>query len=235
MQWFKQTLDESQLMELELHGRKFTWSNEQDVPTFTRIDRMFGTPEWHLLFPNTDLQALATMGSDHAPLILTGDVARQNYNGFRFESYWTSMTGFMETVQEVWAQPVNTQDAILKIHVKLIRTAKALKLWRWQKLGNLPLRLAMVNELILLYDRTQEHRALTQEELAFCGYLKAKSVGLGTIQRSRARQNSRLTWLRKGDACTKFFMIHAGHRKRKLFIPSLINSVGNMVTGHQQK
>jgi len=42
---FRQTIDEAQLMEIDLRGRKFTWSNEQDNPTFTRIDRMFGTPE----------------------------------------------------------------------------------------------------------------------------------------------------------------------------------------------
>lgn len=85
---FKQAIDEIQLMEIDLRGRRFTWSNEQDHPTFTRIDRFFGTPEWHLLFPNLDLQALPTMGSDHCPLFLTGDVERQNYVGFRFESYW---------------------------------------------------------------------------------------------------------------------------------------------------
>jgi hypothetical protein len=145
------------------------------------------------------------------------------------------MTGFMETVQEVWQQPVNTQDAILRMHVKLIRTAKALKLWRRQHLGNLPLRLAMVNELLLLMDRTQEYRVLTTEELEFRGYLKAKSIGLATIQRSRARQHSRLTWIRSGDACTKLFMLQAGNRKKKLFIPALTNASGHTVTGQQQK
>jgi exonuclease III len=46
---FRQTIDEAQLMEIDLRGRKFTWSNEQNNPTFTRIDRIFGTPEWHLM------------------------------------------------------------------------------------------------------------------------------------------------------------------------------------------
>lgn len=31
---FKQTLDDNQLMEIELRGRRFIWSNEQDNPTF---------------------------------------------------------------------------------------------------------------------------------------------------------------------------------------------------------
>jgi hypothetical protein len=121
-----------------LRGRAYTWSNEQNDPTFTRIDRFFRRNGIFCSL-NIDLQALSTSGSDHAPLLLTGDVTRQNYSGFRFESYWVNMPVFYETVQAAWAQPVNTQDPILRMHVKLIRTAKALKMWRRQSLGNLPL------------------------------------------------------------------------------------------------
>jgi hypothetical protein len=127
---FKDMLDEAQLMEVDLRGRAYTWSNEQNDPTFTRIDHVFGSPEWHLLFPNINLQALSTLESDHAPLLLTGDVARQNYSGFCFESFWVNMSAFYDTVKAAWAQPVNSQDPILRMHVKLLRTAKALKLWR---------------------------------------------------------------------------------------------------------
>jgi hypothetical protein len=127
------------------------------------------------------------------------------------------MMGFMETIQAVWEQPVNTQDAIPRMHVKLIRTAKALKLWRRQTLGNLTLSLAIVKELILLLDRTQENRLLTLDELDFRSSLKAKSVGLATVQRTRARQHSRLTWIRKGDASTKLFMLHAQGVEKRSF------------------
>jgi hypothetical protein len=100
------------------------------------------------------------------------------------------MPGFYETVQSAWSQPVNTQDNILRMHVKLLRTAKALKLWRRQSLGNLPLRLEIAKQLLLLMDAEQEQRTLTPDELCFRCYLKAKSVGLATIIQSRARQHS---------------------------------------------
>ena len=158
---FRQTIDEAQLMEIDLRGRKFTWSNEQNNPTFTRIDCIFGTPEWHLMFLNIDLQPLPTMGSDHCPLFLTGDIAKQTYKGFRFESFWVNMPGFREVIEDTWAQPVNTQDAILRMHVKLLRTAKALKIWRRQNLGNLLLRLEIVKEILKLLDVAQEQRILT--------------------------------------------------------------------------
>jgi hypothetical protein len=119
------------------------------------------------------------------------------------------MPAFYEIVQAVWTQLVNTHDPILRMHVKLIRTAMALKLWRRHSLGNLPLRLEIAKQLHLIMDAEQEKRPMSQDELVFRRYLKAKTVNLAAIQRSRARQHSRLTWLREGDTCTKLFMLHA--------------------------
>lgn len=98
MSSFRQTLDKTQFIEIDLKGRRFTWSNEHDNPTLTRIDRFFGTPEWHLCFPNLDLQALSTMGSNHCPIFLTRNVTKQGYKGFRFESFWVTIPGFTEAV-----------------------------------------------------------------------------------------------------------------------------------------
>jgi hypothetical protein len=67
------------------------------------------------------------------------------------------------------------------MHVKLIRTAKALKLWRRQNLGNLPLRLEIAKQLLLLMDTEQEQRSLMSEELVFRRYLKGKAVSLAAI------------------------------------------------------
>jgi hypothetical protein len=79
----------------------------------TKIDHFFASSEWLAIFPRTDLQALASLGSDHCPLFLQGDVIHDFYRGFGFESYWMNCLDFLETVKEAWDKPVNTQDAIL--------------------------------------------------------------------------------------------------------------------------
>ena len=125
---FKRTIDVMQIKELKLRGRRFTWSNEQANPTMTRIDRFFCSTEWEMMFPNADLQVLATMKSDHAPLFLQGEL---------------SQDAIHEVVQSTWEKTVNTQDAILCFHVKLLRIAKAIKLWRNRTIGDVQLRLAI--------------------------------------------------------------------------------------------
>lgn len=72
----------------------------------------------------------------------------------------------------------------------------------------------------------QEERPLTQEETEFKKYLKNKSMGIAAVQKSRARQHSSLTWIRKGDTNTQFFHLHANMRKKKSFIASLCGELG---------
>jgi exonuclease III len=50
----------------------------------SRIDHVFCSTEWQDLFPNSDLQALASMTSDHAPLLLQGDCYLGFLQGFSF-------------------------------------------------------------------------------------------------------------------------------------------------------
>jgi len=67
---FRATIDNMELAPLTLRGRKFTWCNDQQMPTMTKIDHMLASANWLDLFPRTDLQALASLGSDHCPLFL---------------------------------------------------------------------------------------------------------------------------------------------------------------------
>ena len=96
---FRSTLNYLELKELNLRGRKYTWSN--DV-TQTRIDRAFCTVEWDLMLPASELQALSSMVSDHSPLLLVGASAIHKYKGFRFESFWPKIPGYNEVVQHAW-------------------------------------------------------------------------------------------------------------------------------------
>lgn len=54
---FQRLLNELELKESELLGRRFTWSNERASPTLVRLDRVFFTDSWETIFPNHLLQA----------------------------------------------------------------------------------------------------------------------------------------------------------------------------------
>lgn len=64
--------------------------------------------------------------------------------------------------------------------------------------------------------------------------LKLRSTGLAVIEKSRMRQRSRLTYIRCGDANTKFFHLKANARSWKNYILCLQNE-GGMVFSQQEK
>jgi exonuclease III len=113
MRQFNNTIDDLQLLELDLTYKAFTWPNEQEDPTMTRIDRFLATTEWHDLYPSADLHSICTMTSDHCPFIMRGHSSVTFYRGFRFESFWPQVEGFNEVVHQAWNSTVNSADAIL--------------------------------------------------------------------------------------------------------------------------
>jgi hypothetical protein len=64
---FRSFLIVLELLELHLHSHLFTWSNERTHPTLERIDRVFVSPDWGLLFPSSFLQATLPVASAMPP------------------------------------------------------------------------------------------------------------------------------------------------------------------------
>jgi hypothetical protein len=144
------------------------------------------------------------------------------------------MDGFQELVQDIWNKPVASTQPLKRLHVKLSRVAKGIRRWRKEKIGDLRLQLALVKEILLQLEAAQEHRALTQEELQLSHRLKARSLGLAAVEKSRIRQKSRLTNIKYGDANTKLFHIRASSRARNNYIPCLHMDNGIALT-HEDK
>ena len=103
---FKAVIDKLNLKEIGLNGCRYTWSNEQDSPTLTRIDRLLCTPDWELTFPTCFLHSLPSLMSDHAPLLLQGEILHYKNPSFCFENFWVNVDGFSELVEHIWNRPI---------------------------------------------------------------------------------------------------------------------------------
>jgi hypothetical protein len=144
------------------------------------------------------------------------------------------MEGFQELVQDIWNRPVSSALPMKRLHIKLARVAKGIKRWKKEKIGDTKLQLAIVKEVLQQLEAAQEHRLLTEQELDLCRRLKARSMGLAAIEKTRIRQRSRLTYIRCGDANTKFFHMRASARRRKNYIHCLHTEEG-IAIAHDEK
>jgi endonuclease/exonuclease/phosphatase family metal-dependent hydrolase len=231
---FRAALDACELMELCLQNRKFTWSNERGNPTLVHLDRAFCNAAWELLFPNYALHALSTGVSDHTPIMLTRHVTVPRRATFRFEDHWLRTDGFIEVVQQAWAKQ-QTGSAHTVLRKKLSETAHTLRRWSKPLFSNARLQLHIANEVIMRLDMAQERRLLSVAELALRRELKLRALGLAALERSRRRQASRFIWVKAGDACTKFFHLRMGARRRRKYIPSLKKQDDTLTWDHEEK
>jgi hypothetical protein len=47
------------LREFEMSGRKYTWANSREIPTYEKLDRILMTTEWEQHFPLSTVIALS--------------------------------------------------------------------------------------------------------------------------------------------------------------------------------
>lgn len=79
MNKFRCFIDDNELKELYMHGRRFTWSNERGAPTLTKIYRVLVSVDWDLEY--TDCLPQEEVG-DFRPISLL--IARPTSS----QSYW---------------------------------------------------------------------------------------------------------------------------------------------------
>jgi hypothetical protein len=65
---FNEWIDKHILLEINLMGRSFTWSNNQDNPILSHVDRVFYNTEFDGIFPLATARALPRNSSDHVPI-----------------------------------------------------------------------------------------------------------------------------------------------------------------------
>jgi hypothetical protein len=153
-------------LELQLKGRKYTWSNMQDNPLLEQLDWFFTSPNWISDFPNTMTFPLAKIGSDHVPSVVNIDTNIPKAKIFRFENYWVQMPGFNDCVAGSWARPSLKQYSSAVLADKLKSLRYDLKKWQ-TSLSKLKALIQNCNQVILLLDTLEEERPLYRAEFNF--------------------------------------------------------------------
>uniref|UniRef100_A0A453A7E0 Reverse transcriptase domain-containing protein n=1 Tax=Aegilops tauschii subsp. strangulata TaxID=200361 RepID=A0A453A7E0_AEGTS len=105
--------------------------------------------------------------------------------------------------------------------LRLQATAASLTSWSSRSTGNIKAKLAISRELISRFDQAQETRNLLPPEAWLRKQLKISYLGLASMERTIARQRSRIANLKDGDASTGFFHRQCSFRRQKNHIYSL--------------
>lgn len=67
---FSDFISEQGLMDLPLIGGAYNWSNSQDLPVWSKIDRFLVSPDFEFMFPSVSQKRLPCLCSDHLYILL---------------------------------------------------------------------------------------------------------------------------------------------------------------------
>jgi hypothetical protein len=127
---FNSIINSFELIDLEMAGGKYTWSNNQKNPTLVRLDRFLVIKSWEDIFPVTMVYKIPREMSNHNPIILTLPTKSPVKSlHFRFEMFWFRHQEFMPKVFEFWNIPCHGKLAFDRIQCKLKRFKQYFKGW----------------------------------------------------------------------------------------------------------
>jgi hypothetical protein len=110
------------------------------------------------------LQSLASEASDHCPFLLSLSEGSARKQRFHFESFWTKLPMFMDTVQSSWNEHVHLSCPVQRISIKLKRLARPLQSMGQKQIGHLKSQLDMAREILHKLEIAQDTRPLTDKE-----------------------------------------------------------------------
>ncbi|XP_026429123.1 uncharacterized protein LOC113325110 [Papaver somniferum] len=99
MKDFNKFINNWDLVDLPLTGEKYTWSNFQEFPTCSRIDRLIINKKWDEYYPGTYQLAKPRPTSDHTPIQLSTSAVNTGPRPQRFELMWLQDESIKERMQ----------------------------------------------------------------------------------------------------------------------------------------
>ncbi|MCH85139.1 cysteine-rich receptor-like protein kinase [Trifolium medium] len=189
---FNRFIDDNNLMDLPLSGRKFTWY-KGDGLSMSRLDRFLLSEEWCLAWPNCMQVAQLRGLSDHCPLVLVANEENWGPRPLRMLKCWKDIPGYNLFVREKWnsLQVDGWGGFVLKEKLRMIKVA--LKEWHGTHTTNLPGRIDSLKSRLSALDNK------------------------GSI----SWQQSRSLWLKEGDVNSKYFHSVLASRRRGNAISSI--------------
>ncbi|GAU48515.1 hypothetical protein TSUD_244350 [Trifolium subterraneum] len=210
---FNSFIDDNNLIDLPLSGRKFTWF-KGDGLSMSRLDRFLLSEEWCLTWPNCTQTASLRGLSDHCSLVLSANEDDWGSRPSRMLKCWRDVPGYKGFVKDKWNsfQVDGWGGFVLKEKLRMIKTA--LKDWHTAHAQNLPSRIESLKARLSTLDLKGEEEALSEDEINELHGISADIHSLSRMHASISWQQSRSLWLKEGDANSKYFhSVLAGRRR----------------------
>ncbi|XP_057469671.1 uncharacterized protein LOC130758752 [Actinidia eriantha] len=218
---FNNFIDDMEVVDLQLLGRNFTWSSNQEGEKWSRIDRFLLNFVWLDKF-NLKQWGLPITISDHCPVLIKLDDRDWGPKPFKFLNVWLSNPNCVKLMEEAWESNTDQGWAAFRIHKKLKSMKASLKVWAQTEFGGIQSKLEEVVRVLHELDIKAEQGAISVSEKSKRNELRAEMWKLSRIVDRIWWQKSRLKWQLQGDKNSKFFHYMVSSRQRRNNINTIL-------------
>ncbi|GLT79931.1 hypothetical protein SLA2020_513970 [Shorea laevis] len=214
---FNQFIDTNGLVDLPLSNRKFTWY-KSDRSAQSRLDRFLLSENFQKAWGDCVQIAIKRSISDHCPISLISSNANWGPKPFKSIDSWTSHHDFGKMIESLWNSFQVEGYWGFKCKEKLKALRMHLKQWNKAVFGNIDSQLDEALKNIEAIDIKYEGQDITEDDM-----LKRKE-GFANLwqclkkKESLWRQKSRASWIKDGDANSRFFHRIINERRQRNMI-----------------
>lgn len=229
MEDFRNFLNSTGLMDLELKGSKFTWVSNprRGFVTRERLDRALVNWPLRGLYPNALAEALPILSSDHAPIVLHLNPKGKSGSFFKYEAHWEDHQDCKEVVNQGWLGDMHGQEEWSSLLNRTKNCKKHLLLWHKRTFKKAADEIERLKRIIAV--QMEKHQSeIDWEEIKLLQNMIDK---LWQQEETFWGQRSRLKWLQWGDRNTRFFHATTIQRRGRNRILKIQDGEGRWVEG----
>ncbi|CAN0929910.1 hypothetical protein LINGRAHAP2_LOCUS37332 [Linum grandiflorum] len=218
---------DEELIDLPLSGGSFTWTNFQQQPTLSRLDRVLINSAWESKYIDCTVQVLTRVCSDHNPLLIATSQLGAVRRPWRFELMWLEHNNFGSFLQQVWNAELEGSGGFFRIAKRLKVLKEKLKEWNSDIFKCNESEIGRCLGLVAVLDGEEESGEWSEDKRIRRCMIKLELDKLWRRQEISWKQKSREIGLTLGDRNTKFFHKMACHNRRRNTVDRLkVNGFG---------
>ncbi|KAL8498771.1 hypothetical protein ACS0TY_021917 [Phlomoides rotata] len=223
MERFNNFIEGSDLVEIQLVGRRFTWYRP-DGMCKSKLDCMLVNSNWLNKWSGAILRGGKRSLSDHIPIYIEGNKKDWGPRPFKFFNQWIQHPSYKGLIEKVWSSSLKQGWSDFVIKEKLEELKVELKAWSKEMFNGMERMIEVKKEEIERLDILDDTFGLEEEEITRRQDLLGDLMMESSWKESQMLQKSKIKWLQEGDANSTFFHNWVKSRHKRNEITGLWNN-----------